>query len=66
MGEITVPGSLDTHRWITDECRARHGDEGAAKQAVESAARGVAALLDCWPRGAGTRIHVVVTVEPRP
>lgn len=60
---VAIPGALDTHRWITDECRANRGDEGAAKQAIESAHRAVATLLDAWPKGKGVRIHVVVTVE---
>jgi hypothetical protein len=63
---VRVPGVLDTQRWITDDCRARHGDSGAAKEAIESAHRAVATLLDAWPVGKGTRIYVTVTVDPPP
>ena len=59
---MNVPGSQVTTAWVTDECRANRGTEGAAREAVE---RLVQEYLACNPERhpPGTRWHFTLTRE---
>lgn len=63
-GMTPIPGIKAHHRWITDTCRANRGDVGAMSEAAQTLQLELLNLYKHWPAGAGTRFHLVLTVEP--
>ena len=58
---MNIPGIKSFHRWITDTCRDRRGEEiTAVMVGVQEELR---QLYQAWPQGSGAKIHVIVSVE---
>lgn len=64
--EIRRQRLTDTRAVIGDSCRAERGDDGALEETLRRVEESLRALLDVWPVGARTEIHVTVDVEHEP
>jgi len=59
---MNIPGIIAHHRIISDHCRDR-GNEEVSNDVADSVVDAVHELMEVWPKGDGSKIHILVTVE---